>query len=699
MDKALISVSGTVGLGKVTSVQDDVIVTENGKIYTMIRDMRRICELQRRYGTGNVSYSPNPLLALEPGSKIERNPIFLVVYGGTNTSANVNKLTSHMEKRYTSVTKIAESRLRVGDAVTMFRSVSYVLFYRVVTPGLFYILFASGVPFFLVDCSLGSFIHILNESGLEKTVVGDNSYLELKNTFREAYINRQIASNMALETTDRLRRIMSWVAVCVGFRDLHYSDLNVVRTPYDYHGIKIGVAISVSDYKNTFVKDLASEIFNYSVVGGVHFELETVNAMSCGGVYLHPWFGCIEVIDNNTVEECCNRREFLASIPMCLGLIVYDKNVMHHLQTVLGGMGFNLPIITILPPIIPSNTPSFNYEKWLSQPTMVNFGKNVIIVDLNLSSQSQTQNFILRKSSASSNQSSSEDETQTEFQITAYGFPGDFPNSSYRKPKTCQKNGSHRERRTEESINDSLFTEMTESHKYRLSKSRNVSGLPKNIGIFSKNTDTRNVSGLPKNIGNFSKNTGNFSRGFGQIDDTEQDDTEFGTTEMTERTSKSDEESYDERSYLESEFTYRYSSKTESDPSSDSSIEFSDEDTFQYKGDGDSIDLSSHINRLVVITECNNKVIDLLSGCIARKIPVVVTKNQLSVLLFGQDYPLFVTDAALMKVSSMITPKLVLSAHLYMANLPNLGTIITVRDFLQHISVSKIGQMIRHITC
>ena len=111
-----------------------------------------------------------------------------------------------------------------------------------------------------------------------------------------------------------------------------------------------------------------------------------------------------------------------------------------------------------------------------------------------------------------------------------------------------------------------------------------------------------------------------------------------------------------------------------------------------YKG-SKWVNLDEHANRLIVVTS-NMDVIDILAGCVMRNIPVVTPKNDTSILLLGEDYPLFNNDTAPFQIASYITDSDVEAAHIHISN----REWITQKEFIKYIARSKIGYNIRKVT-
>lgn len=352
----------------VVDIQDDILIRKDGSVYVTHTKLKRIIDLQRKYGTGRVSYIPHPILILDSDIKYERENTCLIITPGLNHELE-QFMHSH-EDNWENISVVHENQLNETNMIPLFRSVNFILLHDLKNSKIFYFVLGSATPFYAVNCKLDSVENVLKGARLSRLIYDiDNSEPgDLENGFELVLERREFYAECLRKRLNNFKRLFSALTQTKGFRDINYSNLNYL--PNLSRKDIPPLSISPGDYDGNAQKLIASDFSRYQVRGGVHFELTVFDAfLELGTVYLHPWIGLIETLDVKDYEYLVNCKEFRISSSMCLGLIVLCDKSEELLLAALNGAGIKLIVVYLPLPIIRSEN-IFNLEEWKIDPVI-----------------------------------------------------------------------------------------------------------------------------------------------------------------------------------------------------------------------------------------------------------------------------------------------------------------------------------------
>lgn len=363
-------VAATIGFGPITHDSHQDHFVEGQRVYTLHLRLGRVAQLQRQHGTGMVSYSPHPLLAvtIDKGQAGPARPeLLLIITGGAESRrGSLYKLLSHLRKSFSDIIHLEYDQLRLSDHLPLFHKAGFILLYDVEQdPQLGWLALGSCTPF----CQLGARPIELTRvcaDVLELPQMAPEARLDDYYQLKKAVAHcLQARSEMRARVIPYIKKVRSllvkWAARSVGFRagvgvdpSPRYAPLPIAVSPADYAGHSPQLA------------RLAEELA--TTPGGIHLEMASLYSFTEGltGPYLHPWLGVVEEV-GEAVKRLVGSRIFVASSPACISLLVFDYDSQLELKTALDVVGIEIPV-RVVPMVLMREAPSFNCSLWAQDP-------------------------------------------------------------------------------------------------------------------------------------------------------------------------------------------------------------------------------------------------------------------------------------------------------------------------------------------
>lgn len=296
----------SLGLGEIISYDNNhfcVTKDKEKRVYCTNFSMKEMIDLQLKYGTGTVSYCPYPLICCANKS-LEDNTALIV---NENSSTDHSKIVKVIKDVGLKISSITSTKAQVISVIEEASKSKFIIVNGNVRTSVIYGLLSCTKPLAFLNCKNRNISLLLKHAGLQKILCNDEKELY------EVWHNADIIASTLKDLKKRLQAYVSWVK-----SSKFYTVKCSASLPFKF-------VVNSSDYVAPYVSQVASLFQDYSSPGGIDFCLRTVETfVKKKSVILHPWIGIIETFSVDRLLSCDN---FQASLPFCVGLFAYTKEL------------------------------------------------------------------------------------------------------------------------------------------------------------------------------------------------------------------------------------------------------------------------------------------------------------------------------------------------------------------------------------
>lgn len=309
MCKALTACTQFLKLGAITYYNNENYFITDNMVYCVSLDYKQILKLQSVHGTGKVTYCPFPTIIC--GKKYKRNADTIILNGTKST--NTDSIVGIDSVQYDS------SKFNTNHTIELVSKSKMVILNGPVRPNILFTTFASSTPFMCVGSVNNELKHLLKLCDLSLLICDDNSqvltrYQEIMNDWDDIH-------KTLTESVSRLIRFIKWAPIAKPF-------INPFIDTFRVSNCKLRFNLNPDDYVDPYWSYVAQSISSKTTYGGVHLRLSVVRDFNESDILLlHPWIGIVEVSTETEVKKLIDNKNFMVSLSMCLGLIVYSQEI------------------------------------------------------------------------------------------------------------------------------------------------------------------------------------------------------------------------------------------------------------------------------------------------------------------------------------------------------------------------------------
>lgn len=300
----------SLGLGEIISYDTNHFIVKDKKIvYCTNFSMSEIVSLQLKYGTGMVNYCPYPLMFCS-NKGLADNSALIVNESSSTDNSKVVKIVKDIGLK---ISNITSTKAQVISIIEEAAKSKLIVVNGNVRTSVLYGLLSCTKTIAFVNCKNDNISLLLRQSGLEKLLCKD------ERSIPEVWHNRTVVEETLKELKTRMQAYISWSKSCKPF-----VSKPEFPTMTDTEHFKF--VVNSGDYTTPYYSQFGHLMSDYSSSGGINFCLRTVdNFTKKGLVIMHPWVGIIETLE--VPNKLLNSENFQASLPFCVGLFVYTREI------------------------------------------------------------------------------------------------------------------------------------------------------------------------------------------------------------------------------------------------------------------------------------------------------------------------------------------------------------------------------------
>lgn len=377
--QAILRLGGVCNDRSQISIRDDHTVDSTGRIFAHTMLPSRHCDLQKCYTTTKVVYAPDPYILLETSKKIDRSNVFLLMYRSTSNMTHVDRLVSHVSKKYDSLEKcmftgIGERTVKdLCLTITKLRKVSFIMIVDCdrETAGL---IVGSGTPFCMINPDYGNYSDCIDRLNLSALIIKSQDYNDLKVCYKSVCgVVTDVISNHVSNLT-HVRRTAGWTRLCIerGCNQGATTTLSPRKSPQINYYCQ---ALEHSDCP--FISELLVDLTSHSSTMGVCLDIAVYRSyVTHKYIRRYPWVGLVEIGDIDSIERLLKSPEFMASLCFCQGIYTTccGRRALQRLRDDLVSHG--ITVATIDPPL-PIGVQFYSHEAFTKTPRLVSYAATV----------------------------------------------------------------------------------------------------------------------------------------------------------------------------------------------------------------------------------------------------------------------------------------------------------------------------------